>query len=102
MMKVIENEILFVDKWTFGDDHEHSYDCDCCDGVAICTRTDPNDTTIPMQIKVTYPTLDEILADEDKCDHILKYRGLHDLKPSDIHYGDVMMAYGEITKVLKR
>ena len=97
-----ESEVLFVDKWTFGDENEHSYDCDCCDGVAICTRTDPNDTTIPKQIKVTYPTLDEILADEDKCNHILRYCGLYDLKPSGIHYGDVMITYGEITKVLKR
>lgn len=98
MDKVIESEVLFTDKRIFGDDHEHSYECDCCDGVAICTRTDPNDTTIPMQIKVTYPTLDKILADEDKCEQILRYRGLYDLKASDIHYGDVMMTFGEIER----
>jgi hypothetical protein len=45
--------------------------------------------------------LEEILADEDDCDHILEYRGLYDLTPSDIHYGDVMVTFGEITEILK-
>jgi hypothetical protein len=47
---------------------------------------------------MTYPTLEEILANKDKTEKILKYRGLYDLYSNDLHYGDVMVTFGEIVK----
>lgn len=45
---------------------------------------------------MTYPTLAEIKADEELARYVLKYRGLYDLTIDDIHYGDIMMALGEV------
>ena len=74
-----------------------SYDFQCFDGYAYGFLTDdvPN---APTHIKMEYPTLAEIKADDDKAEYVLQYRGLFDLTKEDIHYGDVMMAYSEVVK----
>lgn len=92
---VIENEI----EVSIGE-NTYLYDLKCSDGEAIGTLCpiDLNDPDAPRVIKMEYPKLADVLADEDMCDHILEYRGLHDLSPSDIHYGDVMMAFGEVVE----
>ena len=94
MEKIIEEDILFSDKNIFGDNEEHSYDVECYDGYGVATA---NEEGIPKKLKVTYPTLSVVLKDEGLCRDILKYRGLHDLDSNDIHYGDVMMCFGEIS-----
>lgn len=86
---VLETEIeIYHDKDSLG-----LYDCECYDGFAICKNIKTNTNAI-----LTYPTLAEVLADEDLCDKILQYRGLHDLQAKDIHFGDIMMTLGEIEK----
>lgn len=99
---IFEEAIEFVDDDIFGNDMEHEYNCECKDGVAIGTLCDESDTNAPKKIKIEYPLLKEILEDEDKCDYILQYRGLYDLTASDINYGDIMMAYGDIVEVLEK
>lgn len=97
---IFEESIEFVDEEMLGDNQTHCYDCDCEDGIAVGTLCDDEESNAPKRIRITYPKLADVLADEDMCEEILEYRGLHDLSPSDIHYGDVMMVFGEITKVL--
>lgn len=91
---VFEEDVLFSDSNFFGDSEEHSYDMECKDGMAIGKLNDDSDA--PGVIKVTYPKLDEVLSDEKLSNYVLKYRGLHDLRPEDITYGDIMMALGKI------
>lgn len=88
-----ETDILLSDTDVFGDDSEHSYDAVCYDGYAIATS---NESDAPKMLKLTYPTRLSILASQEKSGYVLKYRGLHDLTAKDIHYGDIMMAYGKI------
>lgn len=90
----IEEDILFVDEALFGDSNEHSYDVVCYDGYGIAKKN--GDAGYPMELMLAYPTLAEVLADEEKSSYVLRYRGLWDLKPSDITYGDIMIAYGDI------
>ena len=93
---VVEEEILFTNKKIFKDNEEHSYTCRCFDGVAVCTPTDEADQ--PM-IVATYPKKKEVLSDKELCRAILDYRGLYDLRNSQITYGDIMLKLGELTKV---
>lgn len=93
-MVIYEDEITIFDEKLFGDDNEHYYSMECYDGYAI-GKTTEGDGIRPV-IKMTYPKLDEVLADEKLSKYVLQYRGLYDLTPEDIHYGDVMMALGEI------
>lgn len=81
-------------------DYTNLYDLKCRDGEAIGTLCplDLNDPDAARVIKMEYPKLADVLADEDMCEEILNYRGLHDLSPSDIHYGDVMMVFGEVVE----
>ena len=72
------------------DDRDGLFECKCYDGYAICEEYDGN-----TKVVMTYPTLAEVVADEDLCDKILEYRGLYDLKAKDIHFGDVMIVLGE-------
>ncbi len=88
-----ETDVLFNDPTIFGDDEEHSYDVICYEGYAIASA---NEDDIPKWLKITYPNIIDILIDAEKTDYVLKYRGLHDLTAKDIHYGDIMMAYGKI------
>lgn len=75
---------------------EYEYDMTCYDGYAFgVLREDAND--VPNIIKMTYPTLNEVLSDMGGlADDILQYRGLYDLSVEDLHYGDVMMYMGEV------
>lgn len=75
---------------------EYEYDMTCYDGYAFgVLREDAND--VPNIIKMTYPTLNEVLSDMGGlADDILQYRGLWDLDTNKIHYGDIMMCLGEI------
>jgi hypothetical protein len=68
----------------------------CYDGYALGYKTDERNIPIPNFIKVTYPSLAEVLADDEKANHVLTYRGLNDLPKSDITYGDIMIAYAKV------
>lgn len=74
--------------------NEVAYDMECYDGYAIGTLVD--DVDAPATIRMEYPKLEDVLKDLDLCHRILKYRGLYDLAPIDIHFGDIMMYLGEI------
>lgn len=73
----------------FGDGEVHSCDCICYDGFAVCFCFEPE--RIFLQ---TYPKLEEVLKDTDLCDEIRIYRGIP--ISEELHYGDVMMKFGEI------
>lgn len=88
---IFENGIEF----TFGD-KTYEYNCECADGVAIGAYYG-DDPDAPKRIKIRYPKLADVLADEDMANEVLEYRGLYDLTPSDIHYGDIMICYGEVS-----
>lgn len=96
---IFEQEIEVSDKVFFKDDKIHIYDFKCFDGHAVGQRVDESDDA-PETIHMSYPRLDDILADKDACSYILTYRGLYDREEKDIHYGDIMMSYGEISKEL--
>lgn len=76
------------------------YDVECKDGEAIATICDDCLGEAPRKVRLQYPTLDEVLADPEKSEYVLKYRGLHDLTPSDIHYGDIMLAFGDVASII--
>ena len=91
---IYEDEILFVNEDVFGDSEEHEYNCECHDGVAYCDRCNREDVKAPEVIKVTYPKLADILADEEEVAAVRRYRGLD--ASCEIHYGDIMMLHGVI------
>lgn len=91
---IYEDEIFFYDEDFFEDSEEHTYNCECHDGVAYCDLDDDLDAYAPRHIKVTYPKLAEVLADEDMVAEVKRYRGLD--ASCEIHYGDIMMKYGTI------
>jgi hypothetical protein len=91
---IIEEGILFTDKKFFKDGDEHEYNCRCSNGQATCFLADDDDKTAPKEIVVKYPKMKELTTKQK--DYILEYRGLYDLTHKDIHYGDVMVAYGKI------
>lgn len=93
-----EDGIELVDKKFFGDNEVHIYNIKCFDGHATAYKDDEDDKIAPNVVELVYPTLAEVLANNKKAEKVLEYRGLWDLKPSDIHYGDIMMCYGKITK----
>lgn len=93
-----EDGIELVDKKFFGDNEVHIYNIKCFDGHATAYKDDEDDKIAPNVVELVYPTLAEVLTNNKKAERVLEYRGLWDLKPSDIHYGDIMMCYGEITK----
>ena len=90
-----ENYILETDIYVAIGDDEAVYDLKCYDGYATGVRTCDNENC-PATIKMEYPLLAEILPYEHLVSHILTYRGLYDLRAENIHFGDVMMALGEI------
>lgn len=91
---IIETDI-FVTIPSINDDA--IYDFKCFDGHAIGERVCDTENA-PKTIRMKYPKLDEVLEDENKSSYVLEYRGLYDLTPADIHYGDIMMAYGEVVE----
>lgn len=92
----IENNILIRNK-KLGDNLEHTYKCKCFDGYAIGELKDK--TNAPYMIKLVYPTLDEIINNEDMCDEVLQYNGLFDCDETDITFGDIMKCYGRIDSI---
>lgn len=95
---VIEEDILLCDKGIFGDDMEHSYNIECFDGHAIATLSDDPSENVPAMLTLTYPLRKDIIADDSKAQEVLTYRGLYDLTPKDITFGDIMVKYGTIHK----
>jgi hypothetical protein len=91
---IYEDGVLFTDEEFFGDKGEHEYNCRCSNGQATCFLADDEDKTAPKKIVVKYPKIKELTTKQK--DYILEYRGLYDLTHKDIHYGDVMVAYGKI------
>ena len=59
-------------------------------------KSDDDDVSAPAVVILEYPKLKDVLKDKKKVKYVLEYRGLYDLSPKDIHFGDVMMAYGSI------
>lgn len=99
---ILEEEILFTNKKIFGDELEHAYNVKCFDGYAIGTVVDSEETNIPKTIRLLYPLRSDILSNENKAKYVLQYRGLHDLSPKDITYGDIMVCYGTIIPIKTR
>ena len=100
---ILEEDIFFTNKKIFKDENEYCYTCKCYDGVAICTPyyhedDEEENKNLPMIIS-TYPKKKDVLKDNDLCQEILTYRGLYDLTKKQIHYGDIMMYLGKLTKV---
>lgn len=93
--------VYLYDEDLFADRVEHLFDVKCYDGYAIATRCEDEDNTNIEQVRLEYYTLAEVLSNEILSEQVLQYNGLYDLSPSDINYGDIMMAYGIITKVIK-
>jgi hypothetical protein len=98
---ILKESVYLYDEDLFGDSEEHLFDVKCYDGYAIATRCKDEDSTNIEQVRLEYYTLAEVLANEILSNHVLRYNGLYDLSPSDINYGDIMMAYGKITEVIK-
>ena len=94
---VNEPDVWLKDKKFFKDNEEHSYVCNCYNGYAIGRLAD-EDSKAPKKIRLTYPKRREILKDKEKAEYVLTYRGLYDCDYSDITYGDIMMAFGVISK----
>ena len=94
---VLETDILLHDKDVFGDEKEHAFDVECYDGYGIAKAIEDNEKV--REVRLTYPKMSIVLKDKDLCHEILEYRGLWDLTPSDITFGDIMMALGEIEKI---
>lgn len=96
---IMEEDILLYDKRVFGDTEEHSFNCKCYDGYAECTATDSEEKI--QKVTMTYPLRKDVLKSEEMSNAVLEYRGLYDCTKKDIHYGDIMMKYGAITKTGK-
>lgn len=94
---ILETEVLLTDAEVFCDPEEHPYNVYCTDGFAFAERADDTPNA-PSLLKLTYPTLDEVRADEDMAHEVLVYRDLYDRTADDITYGDIMMRYGTIVK----
>lgn len=93
---VTETDICYTDERIFGDDDEHWYDVDCYDGYAIAHKQ--NGESGPDTLRITYPTRSEIIRDKRKAYAVLSCRGLDDLSPRDITFGDIMLCYGDIVR----
>ncbi len=89
---ILEDEIYIENLELFGDDETHECVCVCYDGYALCQEVGTDIT-----FKQTYPQLEDIQDDGDACEEIRKYRGLPHIEC--IHYGDIMMTYGECVKL---
>jgi len=93
---IFEDEIVFYDKKFFKDDKEHCYDVECFNGFAIGKLADKEDTTAPQRIFITYPKREYVVRHKKLAEEVLCYRGLDELQPRDITYGDIMLCCGEI------
>lgn len=89
---VVEDFIIICEQKVFNDNEEHECLCVCYDGYALC-----QEYGTPKTFKQTYPLLEEVLKDEIMQEDIKVYRGLP--YKEIIHYGDIMMIFGEVTKL---
>lgn len=92
----IEYGIRLTDKKVFGDNEEHWYDIICHDGIAIGTKSIDEPEKLPTTVILIYPLRDTILTDRVKSREVLEYRGLDELSPNEITFGDIMVKYGVI------
>ena len=96
--EVIREDGILVTIPKFRDEVE--YDFAFYDTYGFGTLSPYNDddvlVTAPYLIKMVYPSLEEVLKYYEKCDYIIQYRGLYDIKKEDIHFGDIAMALGEV------
>jgi hypothetical protein len=94
---IVEDELLVSIPNISG---EVAYDFKCYDTYADGTLSAFNEeevlATAPKQIRMVYPSLAEIKADEERANYVLEYRGLYDLSVEDIHYGDICISLGEL------
>ena len=90
-MNHILEEQIFVNIPNF--EEEVIYDIMCYDGIAIGFLNDSSATNAPKRIKMEYPKLEEVRANEDLASYVLTYRGFFHLNKNDLHFGDVMMAW---------
>ena len=103
-----EDYVLLQDKSIFGDNNEHSYNRRCYDGWAVGILSDVEDKNAPKQVRLKYPKIQEVLNNEELTNRVMPYRGLNDtdsaykkgFEPTDINYGDIMMALGKIDGVV--
>ncbi len=96
---ILESEVFFVDKEFFGDNEEHCYSVECHNGYAVGTLDEGfDDEVAPKTINIEYPKRAEVMKKKQLVREILVYRGLFDLGPNDLTYGDIMMYLGKIVK----
>lgn len=69
-------------------------DCFCINGFALAVEQ--SDEERKFSFCLSYPTLEDVLTDKDKCHEILTYCGLWDLTDKEINFGDIMLTFGEI------
>lgn len=93
---VLEEGVYLCNRVVFKDEETHEYNIECFDGYAIAKRVDKSDKKAPAQLKLEYPKRSDILAKDERSSFVLSYRGLFDLCPNDITFGDIMLAYGKI------
>lgn len=91
---ILENSIEFAEYPNSG------YACKCYDGVAICALEDSERDTSPKTLIVRYPTLEVVKKYDELAQEILRYRGLPENNIQDLHYGDVMLYFGDIEYAL--
>lgn len=70
----------------------------CFDGIGIAIDIDEDSKFYIL----TYPKLKELTLNEDDIKEVLTHCGLYDLTAKDIHYGDIMLTYGEIVSNANR
>lgn len=88
----LEKGIALVDNKIFGDNNEHYYTIRCFDGYAVAKR-ELNGANEPRELKLVYPTLENVLNDRKKSLEVINYRNSPN---GDINVGDIMLCYGKI------
>ena len=92
---ILEEEVFLVDSEAFGDDEEHCYNVRCFDGYGIGKS---NDTIKqPKIVRLEYPKLKDVLADEKKLLEVTNYCGLWEMEDR-INFADIMFTFGKVTK----
>lgn len=69
-------------------------DCFCCNGFAFAVEQSNEERKFCYHIN--YPTIEEVLHNNDMCNEIISYCGFN-----DINFGDIMLTYGKINKPIK-
>ena len=96
---VLETEIYFWDIPHLKDE-DVCYDVFCFDGFAVATKNEMNKAGTPNLLIITYPKMDEVVADKEMADECTYNRYSESYNGSNLCYGDIMMCYGDI-KVAK-